>query len=578
MLLGILFATLAQVQALAQAASPYPEALRQAGFADGEYTCLLTWEERASNGTWITGFRVQASNATTAFDVYLSDAGHLLDEVALRRDGIGARPWGVAASRPTEFVWDANRASAPAPQPHGPAAKSVAPVLQVTAPDLEMARAEDRNAAKDLRRTGLIQDLPVPVRMEVGAASAGAWSTLPNGDRLWQLTIWSPDARGLRVRLRDLDLPGGINALAYAPADPDHAHVLPATEAEYWTPTTFGDEVTLECLVPQGSLPPSFVVDALVYQYEDLLALVEEKIAGSCNLDVSCYSAYAQTALGVGGLGVVTSGGSLFCTGALLADADPSTAIPYLLTADHCVSTQSKASTVEVYWFFQNSGCANPATPPSAGSVPRTTGGAELLAHSSVSGGNDFSLMQLRNAPPNGVSFLGFATTPPETGAEVACIHHPRGEYKRISFGTKVITGSPSSSGQALQPRARFHEILWHDGTTEPGSSGSPLFLASSRQLIGQLWGGRAACSKPTEPDYYGRFDVTYPVVSRWLGVPAVHPYDVDGSGTLDAVDVQLVVNAALGRPVAVDADLNASGRVDAVDLQLIVQALLSGA
>lgn len=576
----VLWAALAALSALPMPgahAEDFPAALAAAGLTPASHACLFAWEERAPDGSWVQGFRVQALADGTTTDLYSDETGTLLNPSAQRQAGLSERPWDAVVSRPAEFVWDGTRAAVASPVPMGATLKQAAPVLQIPAPDLSLARTEDAEDPKDLRRTGLIQSLSTPIRVSGGTASAGLWTYLPDGGRLWQLTLSSPGARGLRVHLNDLALPSGVTALVYATADPAQAHALPRTATEHWTPTVFSEAVTLEVVVPAGAAEPAFGIDAIVYQYVDLLAEASEKAAGSCNLDVSCHTGFAQTALGVGGIGTVGASGSLWCTGALLTDGDPSTAIPYFLTADHCVSTQSKASSVEVYWFYQNSACAVPANPPAANTVPRTTGGADLLASSSVSGGNDFALLRLRNAPPNGVTYLGFSTSAAPTGTETVCIHHPRGDFKRISFGTKTAAGSPGNGNQPLQPAARFHEILWHDGTTEPGSSGSPLFLASSQQLIGQLWGGRAACTKPEEPDYYGRFDLTYPVVAPWLGVAPIHPYDVDGSGALNAVDVQLVVNAALGRMVSVDTDLDDSGRIDAVDVQLIVRALLEG-
>lgn len=50
---------------------------------------------------------------------------------------------------------------------------------------------------------------------------------------------------------------------------------------------------------------------------------------------------------------------------------------------------------------------------------------------------------------------------------------------------------------------------------------------------------------------------------------------DLNSSGEVDAVDVQLVINAALDIPVAFPTDLNTSGATDAVDVQLVINAAL---
>jgi streptogramin lyase len=54
-----------------------------------------------------------------------------------------------------------------------------------------------------------------------------------------------------------------------------------------------------------------------------------------------------------------------------------------------------------------------------------------------------------------------------------------------------------------------------------------------------------------------------------------VDPLDINGDGVVDAVDVQLVVNAALGIPIAYSADVNGDGGVNAIDVQLVTNAAL---
>jgi hypothetical protein len=62
--------------------------------------------------------------------------------------------------------------------------------------------------------------------------------------------------------------------------------------------------------------------------------------------------------------------------------------------------------------------------------------------------------------------------------------------------------GSPASGGPGDGTHIRITD--WDLGTTEPGSSGSPLFDQNHR-IIGQLHGGYAACGN-NESDWYGRF------------------------------------------------------------------------
>ena len=132
--------------------------------------------------------------------------------------------------------------------------------------------------------------------------------------------------------------------------------------------------------------------------------------------------------------------------------------------------------------------------------------------------GTDFSLLRLRNAPPGNLTYLGWTSAGIQHGQEVTCIHHPRGDFKRISFGSLQAISDPCwSTPPAL---SRFLQVVWYDGTTEGGSSGSPMLLADTGQLVGQLYGGYASCIAPQCPDYYGRFSVSFPLVSDYL-----HPF-----------------------------------------------------
>jgi hypothetical protein len=72
----------------------------------------------------------------------------------------------------------------------------------------------------------------------------------------------------------------------------------------------------------------------------------------------------------------------------------------------------------------------------------------------------------------------------------------------------------------------------WEAGVTEPGSSGSPLFDQNHR-IIGQLYGGAAACSGSVNNgafDYYGRFGVSWGLgVSDYLDPQNTGTLSLDG-------------------------------------------------
>jgi len=557
----------------------FPEAasfLQEKGFPPEKFTVLFTWNETARTGArqLVAGYHVQPTDGSPVFDLY-GDGANLLDDTQLRALGISKKKWDM---KPVAVApeWHA----APVVSPAAPVAplgiaKGIAPSVRLDLPPIDIAAVlkEDAAAAKGplkgAKRIGVFQTLANPIRVSQEDASLGAWETLPDGGRMWSVVLFSPNARGQRVHFSRLSLPEGARIIVYNTGMQSEVYgpyTAPSPgESDLWSSTCFSEAVTVECYAPQTADAPLAVeIDRTIHLYAGFDEVPMAKAAGTCNLDVTCHPEWAMAAKGVGGLGTVGATGYLWCTGSLIADTDPSTSIPYFLTANHCVPGQSAASTTEVYWLYQSSACGGP--PPSVYSVPRTTGGADYLAGAPLSSGSDFTLLRLRNTPPSGTSFLGWSALSQPIGTQVTTIHHPRGDYKRISFGS--ITGNYSGSSTV--------NVVWSAGTTEQGSSGCPLLANDGQHIIGQLWGGGASCSTPFSPDEFGKFSSTYPVITAWLAAYAGLA-DVDKSGFVDAADVQIVINAALGLalPPAYDPDLDRSGRVDIVDVQLVIYAAL---
>lgn len=570
----------APITATGQEGSDSPAAVLEGhGYGADAYAIVMHWQEyaRDGEGALINGCRLAPRDGSPLFDVYWDQTGVLLEEAAQAALGIRAKNWFPRAiDVATEIQPGFPKIARRGPTPMSPRRYGRISELGLPPPDVDRARREDEAGEsgmfKGVERISVFVDLLKAVEVTAGAATEGVWRISPEGGRIWALSLRSLGALGLRIHFSALEVPEGGRMVVYNAEDPAEAYGPFKRGKEIWTPTCFGEAVAVECYIPFGVDAGSlyFAIDRVTHQYKSIEYF--EK-AGACNLDVSCYPAWQTTSLAVGGIGTIGTTGGLWCTGSLLADANPDTQIPYFLTANHCVGSAARADTIEVYWLYQSESCGG--TVPALSSVPRTTGGAALLATSNVdNSGNDFSLLRLRQAPPEGLAFLGFATGPAAVGADVVTIHHPSGSYKRISFGEITDAGSPSR-GSRLQPIARFHEVLWTQATTEHGSSGSPLFLARTQQVIGQLWGGLASCSLPDEPDYFGRFDWTFPIVEPWLGTP-IDPYDVDKSGDVDALDLQLTINAALARTPLEAADVDFSGNVDAVDVQLVTIAVMN--
>ena len=164
---------------------------------------------------------------------------------------------------------------------------------------------------------------------------------------------------------------------------------------------------------------------------------------------------------------------------------------------------------------YESSGCTNQDGPTNM-----TVSGSTLLANS---GNSDFALLELNEEPPENynVHFSGWDVTGNTPNTPV-CIHHPSGDIKKITFDYD----NASNAGN-------YWDInQWEDGTTEPGSSGSPLFDGTSHRIVGQLYGGTASCTSITY-DTYGKTSSSWGLgLSQYLDPQNTGLQILDGTST----------------------------------------------
>ena len=361
-------------------------------------------------------------------------------------------------------------------------------------------------------------------------AADGHWYDLADGGRLWTVDLKSPAALGLRLHFDRLRLPAGARIAVYSPDDLDRAAHYRRTGEDLqgepraeqlesaellskggWTGTVAGDTARIEVVLPRGAksraLP--FVLDQVQHLYRDPVSLDLEKGAGSCHNDVTCFSAWSTTvANAVARIGFVENGGSFLCTGQLLNNNNIDRT-PYFLTAHHCLSDNAAAQTLEAFWKFQTATCNG--APPSLGSVPTSTG-ATLLATGATS---DFTFLMIDGALPPGLFWAGWTSSIVPAGTASASIHHPAGDFKRISFGKNALATPGCASGTNVNGGSHVR-INWSSGPTEQGSSGAGIFRSDTQQLYGQLHCGPSSCADVSN-DSYGSFFVTFPSISTLL-------------------------------------------------------------
>lgn len=386
-------------------------------------------------------------------------------------------------------------------------------VVVFDAPDAGVLLAED----VDREVRGLAPRFAVPQEVNYTPANSGEWRELGDGLSIWTLRVASPGVENINLAFLDFELPE-VATLHVGATDGSY-EVRPFTAGDnnvhrqLWTPVIKSDDVTVELIVPTAgrdkvSLQLGFVnLGYRPFGERPILAIGDAGRSGSCNFDVACPESEGWEDE-IASVAVISTGGSTFCTGFMVNNVQQDRT-PYFMTAFHCGVGAGQAPSLVAYWNFENSTCRAPGSSASGGNgdgvLSQFTTGATLRAASSAS---DFTLLELNSQPLEEyeVAFAGWDNRFYEPGGAVA-IHHPSTDEKRISFEfdqTASTVGLTSSPEVGVLSSTHLKVRDWDLGTTEPGSSGSPVFDPDTQRVLGQLHGGTASCSSQTY-DGYGR-------------------------------------------------------------------------
>jgi lysyl endopeptidase len=391
---------------------------------------------------------------------------------------------------------------------------------------------------------------PSPHRFAVSIAThitpqAGEWAQLPDGRSAWRTRIEASEARSLSFAIEDVALPPGSELYVYGPGDAAGAPLSPVDvhDGRVWTPLVRASTATVEVVVPGSARAALHLrISAVNYGFDDLeFRSGAPGRAGKCMVDVACntgepWKAEARSVVSY------TVQGQWTCSGTLVNNTARD-GTPYVLTADHCVTTQADAASAVFYWNYQASTCGG-----TDASTSQSQSGADLVARSKNSvrdGGSDFALLRLRKPPdPDfGVYYAGWdrRDLAPSTG--VVGIHHPHGDEKKIStsdLATERV--SILLETEATVPADRLTHLLvpgWTEGAMEAGSSGSALWNRD-RRVVGHYSAGASGCEAPSAPDAYGRLyhdwsgaDDARHSVASWLDPGGTGAEVLDGLDTV---------------------------------------------
>ena len=375
--------------------------------------------------------------------------------------------------------------------------------------------------AHQLRSSKVMQQLPLRVAsietmvLDIGADTG--WIEV-NGGRLWRTQFISEGATDLNFGFRRFRLPQGATVHVIGHDDRLPGYFQGAFTAadnpsggQYWTPMVPGDRATIEVFVPDTASTALQLElgwagrgfrDA--FQLEGGAGLLAKGIQ-ACNVDVVCPAGngFRDQIRSVVQLSFNTNDGfQAVCTGSLIMDAAQSFT-PYVLTAAHC-GPFNEASLVG-YFNYQSATCGALG----GGNLNQSVSGSTILVRTSPDA-VDSMLLQLASAPPTSfdVYYSGWDRSGEVPNGSTIGIHHPGGFEKMISVNDDpIVSASNCTSGSTAQTH---WDVVWDQGTTQGGSSGSALFNGNTGRIIGFLTGGGASCSTPQLSDCYGKFSTAW--------------------------------------------------------------------
>jgi hypothetical protein len=405
-------------------------------------------------------------------------------------------------------------------------------IVSLPAVDVEALLAEDEIADKD---EPLRFGYPHSVSLDLN--NSGTWQDLPDRTKLWRLQINCPGATSINLIYDDFHLPPGGELYIY---NDDLTSVYGAftennnkAHREFSTTPTSGATTYLEYHHPSENISDvSISISNVIHGYRDVFALMTRNFgdSGGCNNNVNCPEGVPWEEEIRSAAMILSSGGFRLCSGAMVNNVRQDLT-PYFLTANHCLGGES---TWIIMFNYQSPTCANTDGPTNF-----TVQGTTLLANRAQS---DFALLLLQETPPESynVHFAGWSAidTAPQ---EPVSIHHPSGDIKKITFDYD----QGISDGWTNNDGSHWRIATWEDGTTEPGSSGSPLFDQNHR-IVGQLHGGEANCSNNVN-DYYGKVSMSWDAgssassrLSDWLDPDNTGTMVLDGMDAIDLPDPEL--------------------------------------
>lgn len=369
--------------------------------------------------------------------------------------------------------------------------------------------------------TPIAKLIPVDYTMD----NAGSRTTLPGGERIWQLSLKADNAIAIMLYYRDFYIPEGGKLFIYS-ADKSqllgaYTHRTHPSGGSFATEFVGGDELILEYVESETSNDkPRICINEVGYGYNtaalrEFYGITTRATSGSCMVNVNCEEGAAwqkeKKSVCYMVMKIGRSTKSFICTGSLVNNTAEDFK-PFLLTARHCASgdgyVANEADMKQWLFYFhrEREECSN----SSLSVASKTMTGCKMVVNTGSAGSSDGMLLLLNEEVPEAydVFYNGWDNSGVVGNSGVG-IHHPSGDYKKIStydtptanytFIASEFIGATNAYWNVI-----FKETLNGHAVTEGGSSGSPLYN-ENKLVIGTLTGGNSSCAAPKGLNIYGK-------------------------------------------------------------------------